>query len=180
MTPLGASVWQMASGAPTLVAGSRLFVDVTAQLRSPSTREATLGMMGRSDPRMRDALQTALSAGHLDIPADAGESEAAAPTPRVTGKDESPDPAIVPQITEAIERSLTDLESRAATATGEPITQVIRDDLAERLVELRDRRSSRALMTAFEATFATRLTSPSSPISQPWARRARQQHFPSS
>lgn len=57
MKPLGLSVWQHTSLAPMVVAGGRLFVDVTQQLTSPA-RDEVIAMLGRSDPHIGDALQT--------------------------------------------------------------------------------------------------------------------------
>src|SRR5439155_16787809 len=63
MTPLGISVWQLTSAAPMRAAGGRLFVDVTGRLASPATRAAMLETFGRSDPLIRDAIETVLERG---------------------------------------------------------------------------------------------------------------------
>src|SRR5688572_4742937 len=61
--PLGLSVWQLTTPRPMSEAGGRLFVDVTQLLASPASRASLLGALGKSDPLIRDALQTVLDRG---------------------------------------------------------------------------------------------------------------------
>lgn len=148
MTPLGASVWRMASAARTAVAGSRLFVDVTEQLASSRGREALLTVMGRSDPLMRDALETVIGTGFVPAPA------AADPVPRAAaGAVEAPDASELPDIMERIRRSLEEIHHRADKTTGPAVAELLRTDLAEGLLELRDPRSRAAVRAGFEATW---------------------------
>ena len=56
MKPLGLSVWQLTTPRPMAEAGGRLFVDVTQLLASPASRAGLLGILGKSDPLIRDAL----------------------------------------------------------------------------------------------------------------------------
>src|SRR3954454_2918366 len=58
MKPLGLSVWQLTTARPMAEAGGRLFVDVTGILASPASRDGFLALAGKSDPLLRDALQT--------------------------------------------------------------------------------------------------------------------------
>ena len=44
-------------------AGGRLFVDTTAMLASPVSRENVLNTLGQSDPLIKDALMTILERG---------------------------------------------------------------------------------------------------------------------
>ena len=100
MKPLGLSLWQLTTPAPMHEAGGRLFVDVTQRLASPASRAGLLEVLGRSDPLIRDALQTILDRGDFIPPlpdeGPAGPPAGGAPAPIET------DPAIV---TELIERS---------------------------------------------------------------------------
>src|SRR3954471_8045749 len=68
MKPLGIAFWQMTTPRPMAVAGGRLFVDVTRRLASPASRAGLLEMAGRSDPLIRDALETVLDR-HDFVPA---------------------------------------------------------------------------------------------------------------
>src|SRR5688572_7140692 len=61
MKPLGISMWQLTAMAPMYEAGGRLFVDATMRLASPASRAGFLEMVGRSDPLIRDALETILA-----------------------------------------------------------------------------------------------------------------------
>ena len=63
MKPLGLSVWQLTTPRPMVEAGGRLFVDVTQILASPASRAGLLGALGKSDPLIRDALETVLDRG---------------------------------------------------------------------------------------------------------------------
>ncbi|MFL5681154.1 MAG: PEP/pyruvate-binding domain-containing protein, partial [Chloroflexota bacterium] len=63
--PLGISVWQLTAGRPMYEAGARLFVDVTAELSSAAGRARLLGMAGKSDPLIEDALQTIIERGFV-------------------------------------------------------------------------------------------------------------------
>ena len=46
-------------------AGGRLFVDVTQRLASPASRAGLLEVFGKSDPLLRDALETVLERGDV-------------------------------------------------------------------------------------------------------------------
>src|ERR1019366_8876041 len=63
MKPLGLSLWQLTTPRPMYEAGGRLFVDVTQELGSPTSRAGLLKVLGRSDPLIGDALQTILERG---------------------------------------------------------------------------------------------------------------------
>src|SRR2546423_1796662 len=78
MNPVGLSLWQLTAGRPMYVAGGRLFVDVPRALASPASRAGLLGLAGRSDPLIRDALQTVLDRGDF-IPSLPDEGPGAAP-----------------------------------------------------------------------------------------------------
>src|SRR5439155_1585457 len=82
MKPLGLSFWQMTTPRPMAEAGGRLFVDVTRALASPVSRAGLLGLAGRSDPLIRDALQTVLDRGDF-IPALPDDADVIRPHPEV-------------------------------------------------------------------------------------------------
>src|SRR5438445_174792 len=93
MKPLGLSLWQLTAMRPMYVAGGRLFVDVTQGLASPASRAGLLEVLGKSDPLIRDALQTVLDRGDFirSLPDEGpgGPPAGGAPAPIET------DPAIV-------------------------------------------------------------------------------------
>src|SRR5881296_1302090 len=63
LKPLGLSFWQMTTPQPMAEAGGRLFVDVTKILASPASRAGLLEMAGKSDPLIRDGLETVINRG---------------------------------------------------------------------------------------------------------------------
>src|SRR3546814_4637820 len=58
MKPRGLWFCLLTSPAPMRHAGGRLFVDVTERLSRPASRRAVVDALGRSDPLIRDALET--------------------------------------------------------------------------------------------------------------------------
>ena len=86
MLPLGLSFWQLTTPAPMAEAGGRLFVDVTKMVASPTSRATLLDLMGRSDPLMKDALQTVLDRGDFIRPLP-DETPRQAPGRRCPGPD---------------------------------------------------------------------------------------------
>ena len=64
MKPLGAlRVGSQTAPRPMAEAGGRLFVDVTQGLASSASRASLLGVLEKSDPLIREALQTVLDRG---------------------------------------------------------------------------------------------------------------------
>ena len=96
MKPLGLSVWQLTTPRPMAEAGGRLFVDVTQILASPASRPGLLGLLGKSDPLIGDALQTVLDRGDF-IPSLPNEEPAWAPPGQGSAAIET-DPAIVAEL----------------------------------------------------------------------------------
>src|SRR3712207_3950496 len=97
MKPLGLSFWQMTTPHPMAEAGGRLFVDVTRQLASPASRAGYLGMLGKSDPLMGDALQTVLDRGDF-IPSLPDEDPTWTPPGGGAPASIETDPAIVTEL----------------------------------------------------------------------------------
>ena len=68
MRPLGISFWNLTAFRPMSVAGGRLFVDVTRELTIPAKRGVLLGVLGKNDPLIRDALTTIVERGDFVAP----------------------------------------------------------------------------------------------------------------
>jgi pyruvate,water dikinase len=151
MTPLGISMWQLTSPAPMRAAGGRLYVDVTGRLSSPATRAATLEAVGRSDPLIRDALETVLARGDF-IPTAVGDGPDVPPSGGGGPEPVETDPAIVADLIERNRVSVAQLRREIRTRSGPSLFDFILDDLDE-LRALLFERGRPALMAGFEATW---------------------------
>jgi phosphoenolpyruvate synthase/pyruvate phosphate dikinase len=151
MKPLGLSFWQMTTPRPMAEAGGRLFVDVTRLLASPASRAGFLEMAGRSDPLIRDALQTVLDRDFIpslpDEGAGWGPPGGGAPVPIET------DPAIVAELIGRSQASLAALKRDIRTKSGSALLDFILADIQELRRILFDPQSHRAFMSAMEATW---------------------------
>ncbi len=151
MKPLGLSFWQMTTPAPMAEAGGRLFVDVTQRLASPATRAGLLEVAGKSDPLIRDALQTVLERGDFirSLPDEGslGPLFGGPPAPIET------DPAIVTELIGRSEASIAASERDIRAKSGEALLDFIREDIQELRRILFDRRSHQVFMSAMDASW---------------------------
>ncbi len=153
MTPLGLSVWQMTTPAPMLEAGGRLFVDVTARLAAPSSRADFLELSGKTDPLVRDALQTVLDRGDFvpSLPDDGPAPPPAVGPTTLLAPDT--DAAIVNELIDQSEASVAACRRDIETKTGAELFDFIVSDMQELRRVLFDPRSRQVFMTAIEATW---------------------------
>jgi len=150
MKPLGLSVWQLTAMAPMLKAGGRLFVDATRRLASPTSRAGFLEMVGRSDPLIRDALQTILDRdGFVPSLPDTGPNgpPAGASAPIET------DPAIVTELIERSQQSIAALRRDIRTKTGPALFDFLLEAFQEHKRVLSDPLSMQAIMAGMDATW---------------------------
>ncbi len=151
MKPLGLSVWLLTTPAPMFEAGGRLFVDVTPRLASPSSCAGLLEVLGRSDPLIRDALQTILDRGafipSLPDEGTVGPPPGGPPTPIET------DPAIVTELIEHNQASVAALQRDIRTKSGSALLDFILADFQEMRRILFDPRSHQVFMSAMDATW---------------------------
>ena len=149
MSPLGISLWQLTSPAPMRVAGGRLFVDVTARLSSPAARGPMLEVIGRSDPLVRDALETVLERRGLVASEDedrpAGPPGGGAPDPMAA------EPALVAELIERNRASVADLEREIRTRAGSALLDFVLADIDELRRDLVGPDVHQAVMAGFEA-----------------------------
>jgi rifampicin phosphotransferase len=152
MKPLGIAMWQLIAMAPMLEAGGRLFVDATGRLATPAGRAAFLDLAGRSDPLMRDALETLLENDDF-LPAV--PDPATAPPP--IGGSSAPidnDPAIVAELIERSEKSIAALGHDIRTKTGPALFDYLMDEaFPEHKRVLSDPLSMQAIMAGMGATW---------------------------
>jgi pyruvate,water dikinase len=150
MKPLGLSLWKLTAAAPMHEAGGRLFVDVTQRLASPATRAGLLELIARSEPLVRNALQTVLDRGDFvpSLPDDGP-----APPPASRPDPIEPDPAVVTELVERNEASVAALKRAIRTKSGPELFDFVLEDLQELKRLLFDPRSHQVFMSAMEATW---------------------------
>ncbi|HEX6134879.1 MAG TPA: rifamycin-inactivating phosphotransferase [Longimicrobiales bacterium] len=149
MKPLGLSLWKLTTPRPMYEAGGRLFVDVTRALASPASRKGLLEVMGKSDPLIRDALETIAARGDF-VPSLPDEIPAGAPAGGATAAIET-DPAIVTGLIARSEASIAALKRDIRTKSGPSLLDFILSDIQELKRILFDPESHRAIMAGMEA-----------------------------
>ncbi|MCU1350236.1 MAG: pps, partial [Acidobacteria bacterium] len=129
MKPLGLSVWQLTTPRPMAEAGGRLFVDVTQPLASLASRASLLGTLGKSDPLIRDALESVLDRGDFIQPLPS-QGPAWAPPGAGSAAIET-DPAIVAELIALSETSVAALKHDIRTKSGSALLAFIQSDIEE-------------------------------------------------
>jgi len=148
MRPLGLSVWRHTALIPMHEAGGRLFVDVTARLRSPASRAATLEVFGRGDPLLRDALETVLQ--REEFAAVSAADTPRVPPPAAPAESET-DPAIVAQLVEESQASIEALRQEISGKSGTELLDFVIADFDELKRVLSDPRTRQAVMAGMGA-----------------------------
>ena len=151
MKPLGLSFWQLTTPRPMAEAGGRLFVDVTQILASPASRASLLELMGKSDPLIRDAVQTILERDGF-IRSHPDEDPDWTPPGGGSAPIET-DPAIVTGLIEHNQASIAVLQRDIQTLSGPALLDFILADIQELKRILFDPQSHQVFMTAMEATW---------------------------
>lgn len=151
MKPLGLSFFLLVTPAPMYEAGGRLFVDVTPRLAAEASRAGLLEVFGRSDPLLRDALETVLERGDFirSLPDESpgGPPAGGAPAPIET------DPAIVAELIGRNQSSIATLKRDIRTKSGSALLDFILADIQELKRILFDPQSHQVFMSAMEATW---------------------------
>ncbi|MGA2530331.1 MAG: rifamycin-inactivating phosphotransferase [Acidimicrobiales bacterium] len=151
MKPLGLSLWQLTAARPMYEAGGRLFVDVTEGLAFPASRAGLLEVLGKSDPLIRDALQTVVDRADfiLSIP-DEGPPRppAGGPAPPIES-----DPTVVAELIGRGEASVVALQRDIQTKSGTALFDFILEDIEELKRILFDPQSLQLIRAAMEATW---------------------------
>ena len=150
MKPLGLSLFQLTALPPMHEAGGRLFVDVTQRLASPASRAGLLEVLGRSDPLIRDALQTILERDDF-IRSLPDEGPGGAPPGDVPAPIDT-DPAIVAELIGRNQASIAALKRNIRTKSESALLDFILADIQELKRILFDPQSHQVFMSAMEAT----------------------------
>jgi len=151
MKPLGLSVWQLTTQRPMAEAGGRLFVDITQALATPSSRASLLGLVGKSDPLIGDALRTVLERDFIRSLPDAGPAwtppGGGGPSPIET------DPAIATELIERSQASIAAAKRDIQTKSGSALLDFILADIQELKRVQFDPRSLQVIMAGMEAAW---------------------------
>ncbi len=150
MKPLGLSFWQMTTPRPMAEAGGRLFVDVTRALASPAGRTGFLGVIGRSDPLMGDALQTVLERGDFIQPLPGAGP---APSPLPASAPIETESGIPAELIEKCEASIAASKRDIQGKSGSELLDFVREDIEELRRILFDPHSLHVIMAAMDAAW---------------------------
>jgi rifampicin phosphotransferase len=155
MKPLGLSLWQLTAGRPMYKAAGRLFVDVTQQLASQSSRIMVLDAMGQHDPLIKDALLTILERGNFikllpDDKKEQSSSNIKGTPPAQTST--TNDPAIVADLMKRSQVAVEALKQTIKTKSGSDLFDFIQETLGQRTKSLSDPQSMSVIMTAINAS----------------------------
>ncbi|MGA2521010.1 MAG: rifamycin-inactivating phosphotransferase [Acidimicrobiales bacterium] len=155
MKPLGLSLFQLTAFRPMHEAGGRLFVDVTKDLASPSSRAGLVEVFQRSDPLTGDALQAVLERDDF-VPPLPDEGAGAGPPGAVPPAGEQApieiDPGIVADLIGRGRASIAAVKRDIRTQSGTALLDFIVADIQELKRILFDRQSHQVFMGAIEAT----------------------------
>jgi phosphoenolpyruvate synthase/pyruvate phosphate dikinase len=149
--PLGLSVWQLTTPRPMSEAGGRLFVDVTQILASPASRAGLLGALGKSDPLIRDALETVLDRGDF-IPSLPNDGPGWAPPGGGSAAIQT-DPAVVTELIARSQASVADLKRDIRTKSGSALLDFILAHIQELKRMQSEPKSMQVIMAGMEATW---------------------------
>jgi pyruvate,water dikinase len=153
MKPLGISMWQMTAATRMYEAGGRLFVDITRALGSSAGRTGLLGMLGKGDPLIGDALETLIQREFIPLDADAESVAAAAKTSTAPAAPIDTDAGIVAELIASGQASITKLKDDSRTMSGSALFDFIVADLQELKRIAFNPRSTQAIMAGMEAAW---------------------------
>ncbi|WGV57388.1 phosphoenolpyruvate synthase [Brevibacillus brevis] len=157
--PLGISVWVLTGASPMFkTAGGRLFVDITKGLASTTGRQNLLGVLGHSDPLIKDALITIIERGDF-IKLDPNDQSEPGPIKSHIGMSAADilaeagnDPAIVANLIKNSETSLSALKQNLQTKSGLDVFACILEDMQQRRQRASDLKNLNVIMAAMHAS----------------------------
>ncbi|TQS71838.1 phosphoenolpyruvate synthase [Ornithinibacillus gellani] len=151
--PLGLSFYMLTTPAPMRTAGGRLFVDVTAPLSSPESRENLLNTLGQSDPLIKDALMTAAErAGFIKSVEDSQRGK----DNTLPSVDFQPtienDPNIVSELIRSSQAMIHELKQNIERKSGTELFNFIQEDIEKLRNSLSESQSMSVIMAAQNAS----------------------------
>ncbi|WP_336781728.1 phosphoenolpyruvate synthase [Paenibacillus illinoisensis] len=157
--PLGMSIWKL-TGNPFMfkMGGGRLFVDITKGLSTSAGRQNLLGVLGHSDPLIKDALMTIIERGDF-IPLDPTDKSEQGPIKSHQGmspadilEEAGSDPAIVAALIRSSATSVSALKHTMQTKAGLDVFDCILEDMQQRKKRSSDSKNLSVIMAAFHAS----------------------------
>ncbi len=157
MKPLGLSFFLKTTNAPMHKAGGRLFVDVTDNLISPAGRKILLDTFGKSDPLIKDALETIIERGdfiQLILDEKTEQNPGNHQGVPSSGMQEQPeiDPTIVSELIRRNQTSIEELKQNIQMKAGPELFEFIAEDIQQLKKILFDPQSTRVFMAAINAS----------------------------
>jgi len=143
--PLGLSFYKLTTARPMYTAGGRLFVDVAHDLASPTRRHVLIDVLGKSDPIIKDALQTIINRTTTYTPIP----ESAPGPDYQTLKDLNP--SVVEELIRNSQASIEELKQAIQKESGENLIDFILQDIVTLKKHLFDPKSFSVIMTAMNA-----------------------------
>ncbi|MBC1358399.1 phosphoenolpyruvate synthase [Listeria booriae] len=147
--PLGLAFYLLITPAPMRIAGGRLFVDITANLAAPASRDMLINGIGQSDPLMKDAIETIVAReGFIET----NTTEEARPIP-IPSADKPIEniPEIATSLIANNEASLAKLKQTIQTKSGSAVFDLILEDIPEFKRVLFNADNLRVLLSAMNA-----------------------------
>lgn len=158
MKPLGLSFFQLTTHAPMQTAGGRLFVDVTSQLASPTSRTMTIEALGESDPLIKDALLNIVARDEFICPEPAAaQMQTTASADQATSSLEAKpqvkmNPLIVQELMNKSQASLEQLKRDIELKSGAELFDFIQEDIKKLQSAMFGTQSMSVIMAALEAS----------------------------
>ena len=158
MKPLGISVWMLTGATPMFkTGGGRLFVDITMGLASHAGRQNLLGVLGHSDPLIKDALITIIERDFIKL--DPNNKSELGPVKSHKGMSSADilaeagnDPEIVAKLIKSSETSLSELKHNIETKSGLDVFECILEDMRQRRQRASDMKNLSVIMAAIHAS----------------------------
>jgi phosphoenolpyruvate synthase/pyruvate phosphate dikinase len=157
--PLGISVWVLTGASPMFKpGGGRLFMDITKGLASTAGRQNLLGVLGHSDPLIKDALITIIERGAF-IKLDPNEQSEPGPVKSHIGMSPAEilaeagnNPSIVDHLIQSSEASLSALKHNIQSKLGLEVFDCILKDMQQRRQRSSDLNNLSVIMAGIHAS----------------------------
>lgn len=158
LKPLGMNLFELTSMGPRFKAGGRLFVDATAMLASPDSRDMLVNTFGQNDPLTKDALMTIIRRDFIKLLPNDKKEEGPVKNNRTASAWGSLsqieyDPKLVSDLMKKSQTSIEELKHNIQMKSGPDLLDFILEDIQELRKILFDPQGSVLFMAAMNASF---------------------------